>query len=745
MADEGDLMLQKDVSKEPNNVKDDENEEFDNDCVPQMKRLSYPTWAMLATELCERFSYYGIKAGMVLYFTQGLLMTRTKGKAWYHAFGMISYFTGLVGAIMADSWLGKYKTILCTLIVYSLSEIVLTLTSIPSIGQGKSVGPLISLVLMAAACGNVKPCLGAFGGDQVNSKDVGLIKTFFSMFYASVNVGATFAMIFAPMMRTDIQCFGGDCYPAVFGLNTIFIVLALVSYLTGRKGYVKHKPQGNMVVQVGKIIVSAIRGKWNYSGVPKEHWLYYADEDVYKRKDVDDVRALLKVLTMFIPLPVFWALFHQQGSSWTLQATQMNGQLGSFELRSDQLQALNPVLVLILIPLYDVVIYPVLEKCGIKLTSLKRMVCGMLLTALSFAITGFVQMKIQDVASYPLSAATANNNMLFLDYINMSPCESIELKYSSVEINLKYGDHTGYKSFPNPQNFSLDVVGHNCYAKKDEYRTTLKDLNIESESGIYQTILLDIEGNKMVANVRQQRFPKVNMKKSESRIRTLLSSGVNATKLSLSYKHQLNGQEALKLSNFSTLDGTVRFIPISVYNLVLKNTDGTTIPVEMKGDINFNTFGEYTVTLKRRKGIKSSPDAALVGHVYSDVMGTSVHRFAQLPQYIVVTAGEVMFSVTGLEFSYSQAPKSMKSVLQAFWMLSVAFGDLVVVLISVINPVDGVVEEMFLYGALMVVVAIIFAVMCMFYTYNDFSGRSLTAEDGGDEVEGAAGTEKTVC
>lgn len=60
----------------------------------------------------------------------------------------------------------------------------------------------------------------------------------------------------------------------------------------------------------------------------------------------------------------------------------------------------------------------------------------------------------------------------------------------------------------------------------------------------------------------------------------------------------------------------------------------------------------------------------------------NIHMLWQLPQYIVITAGEVMFSVTGLEFSFTQAPSSMKSVLQACWLLSVAIGNMLVVVIA---------------------------------------------------------------
>ena len=60
----------------------------------------------------------------------------------------------------------------------------------------------------------------------------------------------------------------------------------------------------------------------------------------------------------------------------------------------------------------------------------------------------------------------------------------------------------------------------------------------------------------------------------------------------------------------------------------------------------------------------------------------TVSLFLQIPMYILITAGEVMFSITGLEFAYSQAPVSMKAMCQAAWLLTVAFGNLVVIIVA---------------------------------------------------------------
>lgn len=64
-----------------------------------------------------------------------------------------------------------------------------------------------------------------------------------------------------------------------------------------------------------------------------------------------------------------------------------------------------------------------------------------------------------------------------------------------------------------------------------------------------------------------------------------------------------------------------------------------------------------------------------------------------IPQFVVMTLGEVMYSVTGLEFSYSQSPESMKSVIQSAWQLTVGVGNLLVVIITGLKFFESQVSE----------------------------------------------------
>lgn len=144
---------------------------------------------------------------------------------------------------------------------------------------------------------------------------------------------------------------------------------------------------------------------------------------------------------MFTPLPFFWALFDMQGSRWTLTATQMNGWQGgdTFKVLPDQVQIMNPIMILLFLPLFQKIIYPAFEWCGIKVrdlqtenfhpyflngckslmkvTSLRRMSMGMIFAALAFVVSGFVQFGIEDDLT-PIPDSGDENSLMILNGIH---------------------------------------------------------------------------------------------------------------------------------------------------------------------------------------------------------------------------------------------------------------------------------------------------------------------------------------
>ena len=96
----------------------------------------------------------------------------------------------------------------------------------------------------------------------------------------------------------------------------------------------------------------------------------------------------------------------------------------------------------------------------------------------------------------------------------------------------------------------------------------------------------------------------------------------------------------------------------------------------------------------------------------------SIHILWLIPQYFVITASEIMISVTGLEFSYSQAPDSMKSVVQAAWLLTVAFGNIIVIIVASAKAL-GQASEFFMFAVLMILD--MFFLMFLAYRYTPYN------------------------
>jgi POT family proton-dependent oligopeptide transporter len=90
---------------------------------------------------------------------------------------------------------------------------------------------------------------------------------------------------------------------------------------------------------------------------------------------------------------MFWALFDQTGSSWVLQAQKMDRHLWGIEVLPSQIQAANPLLIIMLVPLFSYILYPQLNK-WFNLTALRKIAIGLFITTFAFAISSWIQMEI---------------------------------------------------------------------------------------------------------------------------------------------------------------------------------------------------------------------------------------------------------------------------------------------------------------------------------------------------------------
>lgn len=126
---------------------------------------------------------------------------------------------------------------------------------------------------------------------------------------------------------------------------------------------------------------------------PKSHWLDYAEEK-HGKKLVDNTKAVLNVLVMFVPIPIYWSGFLLQYSRWIFQATKTNGDVGWFVIKPDQMLIMNPLLALIFFPICEYVLYPLLAKVGLK-TMLQRMALGGILASIAVGLASVVETQVE--------------------------------------------------------------------------------------------------------------------------------------------------------------------------------------------------------------------------------------------------------------------------------------------------------------------------------------------------------------
>jgi solute carrier family 15 (oligopeptide transporter), member 1 len=279
---------------------------------------------------------------------------------------------------------------------------------------------IIGLLLIALGSGGIKPCVAAFGGEQFKlPQQAAQLAVFFSLFYFSVNAGSLISTSVTPILREDVSCFGmPDCFPLAFGVPAALMFVSILIFLGGKFLYKILPIQGNMLVKVFQCIgVSSLYFQtskylkyqtFNQSAIktrklektsnPREHWLEYA-ESTHGKKLVMETKILLNVLVLYLPLPFFWALFDQQGSRWTFQATRMSGDIGFMEIKPDQMQVINPLLILVFIPLYEVLFYPLLSLIGVR-RPLQKLTIGGILAGVAFVISAIVEINLEN--TYPV-------------------------------------------------------------------------------------------------------------------------------------------------------------------------------------------------------------------------------------------------------------------------------------------------------------------------------------------------------
>ena len=390
---------------------------------------------IIGNEACERFSFYGMRNILTPFLITSLLLYAPEAeragiaKDVFHTFVIGVYFFPLLGGWISDRFFGKYRTILWLSLLYCVGHACLATF------EDNRTGFYTGLLLIALGSGGIKPLVSAFVGDQFDQSNKARAKVVYDAFYWAINFGSFFASLLMPRI---LQAWGPSW---AFGIPGILMFIATVIFWAGRRKYVQVPPAppnpdsflnvaktaltrqlpgaprpGLVVAGLGVLLALgalALTGPLGFviaacvalgllllfGGIGTSMQLERA-RGLHPDAAVDGVRAVLRILIVFALVTPFWSLFDQKASTWILQGNAMvmphdQPWWPSWLVREPaQMQALNPLLVMLLIPFNNIVLYPFLRRLGFEPTALRRMGSGIAFSGLAWIAAGVLQLAL---------------------------------------------------------------------------------------------------------------------------------------------------------------------------------------------------------------------------------------------------------------------------------------------------------------------------------------------------------------
>lgn len=313
-------------------------------------------WFVFWGELAERASYYGMRTLLTLFLVARFHYDKPSAGATANYFTAACYVLPLLGGFIADRWLGKYRTIVYWSFPYILGHVFL----------GESTTPFqlyLALALLAAGSGAIKPNTSALMG-QIYEKEgkKELLPEAFSFFYAAINIGAATTSIALPLV---VAHFAGvsiadmsaadpvklnNAYRVALMCPTVLMGVALGIFMMGRKHYPEER----------------------IDRAPKPPALRKQERE-----------TLVRLSGVFALIAMFWFVYDQSSSTWVLFGTDlMDPRLAPFNitLTAEQMQGLNPVLIIVFTPIFNALWSTVKQRRGgVDLPATQKMMLGFLL------------------------------------------------------------------------------------------------------------------------------------------------------------------------------------------------------------------------------------------------------------------------------------------------------------------------------------------------------------------------------
>ena len=323
--------------------------------LPQGNLNRHPVglWFFFWGEFAERSSYYGMRAILFLYLTQGLHFSDTDASPIYSAFKMACYFLPLLGGYIADRWLGRYWTIVGFSVPYVLGHFILGIES--------EIALIIALALLAGGSGVIKPNISTLMGqtyDQQRPGQPALRAAAFQWFYLSINIGALISMFAMPMLR---ERFG---YAVAFQFPAWLMVASLAIFAFGKRHYALETPERHELT-------------------PEERKLQW--------------QTLAQLFGIFALVVLFWVGYEHNDTLWiafTRDYVDLSVPGLADPIAPDQLLFLNALFVILLIPTFNITFGKLDPEVKI-FTPMRKILAGFLMTAAAVGIMALAGFLVQ--------------------------------------------------------------------------------------------------------------------------------------------------------------------------------------------------------------------------------------------------------------------------------------------------------------------------------------------------------------
>ncbi|MEO6227215.1 MAG: oligopeptide:H+ symporter [Thermomonas sp.] len=448
---------------------------------------------IIGNEACERFSFYGMRNILVQFLVSSVILAyipegqrEGAAKDVFHSFVIGVYFFPLLGGWLSDRFFGKYNTVLWFSLIYCAGHACLAMF------EGNRDGFYTGLFLIALGSGGIKPLVVSFCGDQFTTANKHLAKIVFDAFYWTINFGSFFASLLMPLFLRNLG-------PSIaFGIPGVLMLIATIIFWLGRGKYIRVPPSrgedpdsfynvartalttqasgqgrgGLLMAGFGVALALFMLASWAahaWFGVEVSYWpegfhfvitaclalgalIAFGGMGVSMQLErareqhpdaaVDGVRAVLRILIVFALTTPFWSLFDQKASTWVIQGKSMTV---PHELwwwpswlvkEASQMQALNPLLIMMLIPFNNLVLYPALRRMGWEPTALRRMGWGIVFAGIAWIIAGWIQLQIDSGASTSLALQTWPYLLLTFGEVLVS-ATALEFAYSQATQSMK--------------------------------------------------------------------------------------------------------------------------------------------------------------------------------------------------------------------------------------------------------------------------------------------------------------------